>query len=75
VALTTHNPNISVSGDAGQILVIEGMKKDEARVVVRGSIDNGKVIAQVTSIMEGSERAFEIHAEKYGYQLSRSDSA
>ena len=69
VIAATHNPNIPVSGDAEQIVVLEALSKDQGRPVVQGCIDQNDVIAQVTDIMEGSREAFEIRAVKYNYRI------
>lgn len=71
VIAATHNPNIPVSGDAEQIVVLEAVSKKRGRATVQGSIDRDEVIKEVTDIMEGSEQAFELRAQKYGYDLRR----
>ncbi len=71
VIAATHNPNIPVSGDAEQIVVLEAVSKNRGRATVQGSIDRDEVIKEVTDIMEGSEQAFELRAQKYGYDLRR----
>ncbi|WP_176226013.1 TrlF family AAA-like ATPase [Candidatus Hakubella thermalkaliphila] len=71
IIVATHNPNIPVSGDAEQIVVLEALSKYRGRVALQGSIDNKDIIKSVTEIMEGSEEAFRVRAEKYGYLLSR----
>lgn len=70
IIVATHNPNIPVSGDAEQIIVFETNSKKDCDVACQGSIDDETVIEKIKAIMEGSENAFRIRAEKYGYQLS-----
>lgn len=70
IIVATHNPNIPVSGDAEQIIVFETSSKKDCNVACQGSIDDETVIEKIKAIMEGSEDAFRIRAEKYGYQLS-----
>lgn len=66
----TEPKHIPVSGDAEQIIVFETSSKKDCDVACQGSIDDETVIEKIKAIMEGSEDAFRIRAEKYGYQLS-----
>ena len=69
IIVATHNPNIPVSGDAEQIIVFDATSRETCEILEQGSIDDTAVIHQIKTIMEGSEDAFRIRAEKYGYQL------
>jgi DNA repair ATPase RecN len=69
IIVATHNPNIPVSGDAEQIIVFEALSRECCDVVHQGSIDDDTIVEQVKAVMEGSEEAFRIRAEKYGYRL------
>jgi hypothetical protein len=69
IIMATHNPNIPVSGDAEQIVVYDTQSKEICERIVSGSIDCDEVVEHVKAIMEGSEEAFRIRAEKYGYEL------
>lgn len=69
IIVATHNPNIPVSGDAEQILVFDAPTRERCDQVLQGSIDCDDIVEQVKAIMEGSEDAFRIRAEKYGYSL------
>jgi len=40
-------------------------------VVAQGSIDCSQIIEQVKDVMEGSEEAFKIRAQKYGFKLNK----
>ncbi len=70
IIVATHNPNIPVSGDAEQIVVFEASSRECCEVVHQGSIDEEAIVDQIKAIMEGSEEAFRIRAEKYGYRLN-----
>jgi ABC-type cobalamin/Fe3+-siderophores transport system ATPase subunit len=70
IIVATHNPNIPVSGDAEQVVVYETVSRDEGHILHQGAIDDDKIIKDIKAIMEGSDDAFRIRAEKYGYQLS-----
>lgn len=69
IIVATHNPNIPVSGDAEQIVVFDSPTRERCERVIQGSIDCDDIIDQVKAIMEGSEQAFRIRAEKYGYRI------
>jgi len=67
IIVATHNPNVPVSGDAEQIVVFSAQTRDRCDSVVQGSIDCDDIVSHVKAIMEGSEEAFRIRADKYGY--------
>ena len=69
--VATHNPNIPVSGDAEQIIVFDAPSREHCEIVDQGSIDDDNIVKQIKMIMEGSEEAFRIRAEKYGYRLEQ----
>ena len=71
IIVATHNPNIPVSGDAEQIIVFDAPFKEKCEEIISGSIDCEDIVEQVKAIMEGSEEAFRIRAEKYGYQMPK----
>ena len=71
IIVATHNPNIPVSGDAEQIIVLDAPSEDKGKVVEQGSIDCTQIIEQVKEVMEGSEEAFKIRAQKYGFKLTK----
>lgn len=68
LVVATHNPNIPVSGDAEQIVVLEALSDTQGRPRVQGSIDCPEIVREVTEIMEGGREAFELRAKKYGYR-------
>ena len=69
IIVATHNPNIAVSGDAEQVIVFEAYSGKCCEIPYQGSIDDEQVVDQIKAIMEGSEEAFRMRAEKYGYRL------
>ena len=71
IIVATHNPNIPVSGDAEQIIVLDAPSEEKGIVVDQGSIDCSQIIEQVKDVMEGSEEAFKIRAQKYGFKLTK----
>jgi DNA repair ATPase RecN len=70
IIVATHNPNIPVSGDAEQIIALDTSSREECENVCQGSIDDEDIVDQIKAIMEGSEEAFRVRAEKYGYTLN-----
>jgi len=62
IILATHNPNILVSGDAEQVVVL----KSEGSIDEFGSIDEPVIVANVIELMEGGREAFERRQNKYG---------
>jgi len=67
IILATHNPNILVSGDAEQVIVLNS----EGAIDVHGSIDEPKVISNVIELMEGGKEAFDRRQVKYGIKSMR----
>lgn len=66
IILATHNPNIPVSGDAEQVVVLEAPSRNRCRVAAQASIDDDTIVENIKAIMEGGEEAFEMRARKYG---------
>lgn len=69
IIVATHNPNIPVSGDAEQVVVLRAESRTHGYPVADGAIDFPHIIEHVTNIMEGGEQAFKIRAMKYGFDL------
>jgi len=67
IIVATNNPNILVSGDAEQVLLL-GSSGDVERY---GSIDDAGIVHAVISLMEGGVEAFEKRKKKYAPYLSR----
>jgi predicted ATPase len=62
IIVATHNPNILVSGDAEQVLVLSPTGSLEEA----GSIDKTEVVKHVISLMEGGAEAFRKRRTRYG---------
>lgn len=65
IIVCTHNPNIVVSGDAEQVIVMDAVSDRRARVAAHGSIDNDDIVKSVIEIMEGGEEAFRVRKKRY----------
>lgn len=66
----SHNANLVVNGDADLVVVcayVEGAEQSAGRIACKGAIDVAHVRRQITSVMEGGERAFRLRKEKYGF--------
>jgi hypothetical protein len=61
IILATHNPNILVSGDSEQVVVLTSTGDIEDF----GSIDKPSIISNVIELMEGGKEAFEKRRLKY----------
>ncbi len=67
IIIATHNANIPVNGDAEQIITLEVNDKQMGEVGGMGSIDKDEIKEKVSLIMEGSQEAFRLRKERYGY--------
>lgn len=72
IIVCTHNPNIVVSGDAEQVVVLNALSDCEATVEKHGSIDNDDIVQSVIDIMEGGREAFRVRQRRYGMELPAS---
>jgi len=61
IILATHNPNILVSGDSEQVIVL----KSNGEVEDFGSIDKQSIVKNIIELMEGGKEAFERRRKKY----------
>jgi len=66
VIIATHNPNIPVSGDAEQVIVLTAESDKKTTVTRQGSIDDKIITEKIKTILEGGEEAFKIRSRKYG---------
>ena len=66
IIVCTHNPNIVVSGDAEQVIVLNAISDRKAKVEKHGSIDNEDIVQSVIDIMEGGRDAFRVRQHRYG---------
>jgi ABC-type cobalamin/Fe3+-siderophores transport system ATPase subunit len=69
IIVCTHNPNIVVSGDAEQVIVLNAINDRKAKVERHGSIDNEDIVQSVIDIMEGGRDAFRVRQHRYGMDL------
>lgn len=65
IIVCTHNPNIVVSGDAEQVIVLDSESNDKGRLQLSGSIDNEDIVQTVIDIMEGGKEAFRARQLRY----------
>jgi ABC-type lipoprotein export system ATPase subunit len=65
IIVATHNPNILVSGDTEQAVVL----RDTGEIEKYGSIDEPSIIKNVVELMEGGRDAFERRKNKYVGQI------
>lgn len=66
----SHNANLVVNGDAELVVCFDYVNaSDQSRgtIKVEGAIDNQLIKAEITSVMEGGEKAFKLRKEKYGF--------
>lgn len=66
IIVCTHNPNIVVSGDSEQVIVLDATSDRSAEVIADGSIDNDDIVKSVIEIMEGGKEAFLVRRKRYG---------
>ena len=69
IIVCTHNPNIVVSGDAEQVIVLNAVSDRKAKVEKHGSIDNDDIVQSVIDIMEGGREAFRVRQQRYNMDL------
>jgi len=69
IIVTTHNPNIVVSGDAEQVIVLDAISDHEGSQMQYGSIDKDPIIKSVIDIMEGGKQAFRNRQRRYGKRV------
>ncbi|MEQ8422164.1 MAG: hypothetical protein RIB64_19310 [Arenibacter algicola] len=67
---TSHNANLVVNGDAELVVCCdykESSQQTQGEIKFEGSIDNAEIKNEITTIMEGGEKAFILRKEKYGF--------
>lgn len=67
---SSHNANLVVNGDADLVLVCAYVKSGDqsaGHIKAQGAIDVRAVRDEITSVMEGGEKAFRLRHEKYGF--------
>lgn len=66
----SHNANLVVNGDAELVVCFDYLNaSDQSRGAIKeeGAIDNQLIKKEITSVMEGGEKAFKLRKEKYGF--------
>lgn len=67
---SSHNANLVVNGDADLVLVcayVNAGDQSAGHIKAQGAIDVTTVRNEITSVMEGGEKAFRLRKEKYGF--------
>lgn len=67
---TSHNANLVVNGDAELVVCCDYRESgNQTRGVIKaeGAIDFKNVREEITSVMEGGEKAFRLRKDKYGF--------
>lgn len=67
---TSHNANLVVNGDAELVICCDYRDSgSQTRGIVKaeGAIDSSAVKKEITSVMEGGEKAFKLRKDKYGF--------
>lgn len=70
LVFTSHNANLVVNGDAELVICCDYKDStSQTRGVLKeeGAIDKKAVRNEITSIMEGGEKAFRLRKDKYGF--------
>ncbi len=70
IVISSHNANIVVNGDSELVICCdynETSEQTKGHIRHEGSIDREEIRNEITSIMEGGERAFKLRKEKYGF--------
>jgi chromosome segregation protein len=67
---TSHNANLVVNGDAELVVCCdyrESGNQTRGTIKAEGAIDFKNVRDEITSVMEGGEKAFRLRKDKYGF--------
>ncbi|GER59603.1 hypothetical protein ULMA_17110 [Patiriisocius marinus] len=67
---TSHNANLVVNGDAELVICCDYKdSSSQTRGIIKaeGAIDNNIIKSEITSVMEGGEKAFRLRKDKYGF--------
>jgi len=70
IIVATHNPNIVVSGDSEQVIVLDAVSGNKGICKFAGSIDKPEIVNWVIDIMEGGKEAFRVRSKRYGPHLN-----
>lgn len=67
---TSHNANLVVNGDAELVICCDYRdtgNQTRGYIKAEGAIDSSDVRKEITSVMEGGEKAFKLRKDKYGF--------
>jgi chromosome segregation protein len=67
---TSHNANLVVNGDSELVICCdykEACNQTRGLIKAEGPIDSKSVKDEITSVMEGGEKAFKLRKDKYGF--------
>lgn len=67
---TSHNANLVVNGDSELVICCdyrETGNQTRGKIKAEGAIDSKEVRDEITSVMEGGEKAFRLRKDKYGF--------
>ncbi len=70
LVFTSHNANLVVNGDAELVICCDYKDaSSQTRGVIKaeGAIDAKEIKNEITSVMEGGEKAFRLRKDKYGF--------
>jgi type III restriction enzyme len=70
LVFTSHNANLVVNGDAELVICCDYKDtSSQTRGIIKheGAIDNIDIRKEITSVMEGGEKAFKLRKAKYGF--------
>lgn len=70
IIISSHNANIVVNGDSELVVCCdynETSEQTKGHIKYEGSIDSENIRNEITSVMEGGEKAFRLRKEKYGF--------
>jgi len=70
IIVATHNPNIVVSGDSEQVIVLDALSGNKGTCKFVGSIDKPEIVSWVIDIMEGGKEAFRVRSKRYRPHLN-----
>ncbi|MDY7036446.1 MAG: AAA family ATPase [Thermodesulfobacteriota bacterium] len=70
LVFTSHNANLVVNGDSELVVCCdyrEAGNQTRGTIKAEGAIDSQVVKDEITSVMEGGEKAFRLRKDKYGF--------
>lgn len=70
LVFTSHNANLVVNGDAELVICCDykdASSQTRGIIKAEGAIDTKEIKNEITSVMEGGEKAFRLRKDKYGF--------